>query len=155
MQACRVDRTTYTPELGAKLKVSHQSVGSVLVLGGVVLAAAAGCRTASKPFSGLTWATPAATRVASAAPVAPLASQAVSASSNSPTADGKAELGAGANEQPQEKDPLYGFYPKDDSSDSVASSGRSSGTGTSQSVPRTGSFSSSSSGGCTSGCCPQ
>jgi hypothetical protein len=144
----------FTAKVGGRILMSHLFVRSVLILSGFMLATSTGCRTASKPFSGSVWAPADATRVASASPVAQPSSQDLSSNSNSETADARSKLGAGVNEQQSEKDPLSGFYPKDDTSDLTTSTGPSSGNGTSQSIPRTGSFSSSSSRGCTSGCCP-
>jgi hypothetical protein len=124
-----------------------QSVKGQLVLCGIILAASVGCRSASNQLSTFEWAAPATKPIASAQTSAPpTVETAVANSDPQSSVDGTANPAVAANEQPSKDDPLFGYYPKDDASDETDKSGP---------APRLRSFPSSSSSGCTSGCCPR
>lgn len=125
----------------------------VLAIGGVVLATL-GCRNAGNVIPAFKWAAP-SNRVPAEAPVAmsDQPPEPTSSQLSAPIAGSTAGNEVSPNAASAKDDPLHGFYPEDlpestNSTSGFVSSGYSS-------VPRTGSFPSNSSAGCTSGCCPQ
>lgn len=127
---------------------------------GTITAATLGCRSASNAIPRFKWAAPsnrvpAETSVAMGDKSQQVAAERIAA----PTAGSATTSEVRAGERSSNEDSLRGFYPEDlpestNSARGFASTGYASGAGSSSSVSRTGSFPSSSSSGCTSGCCP-
>lgn len=123
----------------------------VLTICGIIVATL-GCRSTGNVFPGFKWAG-ARNRVSTEAPVAMKGQtpDLTSAQFSGPVASTVGN-DVSADAAPTKDDPLRGFYPEDlpestNSTSGFASSGYSS-------VPTSGSFPSSSSAGCSSGCCP-
>jgi hypothetical protein len=112
------------------MHISCSLTGS-LILSGIVVASAIGCRTAGNSFS----------KLESAAPVA----KPIATVETPRAAEGPAGSGVAANEPPWKSDPPYGYYPKDDGTDEID---------TSVPASRFGSLPTNSSAGYTAGCCP-